>query len=123
MAKEAGGGAGRRRWPRGRPGAWRSSRRRRDHGPAGKYGPYINWGKVNATLPKDMTQDSVTLEQALVLYRGEAGGRRRRTRQGTRAQGCRSEGRDIEAGGHEKPPRKSRSGREEGDMTAPRSMP
>ncbi len=34
---------------------------------AGKYGPYVNWGKVNATLPKTMPQESVTMEQALEL--------------------------------------------------------
>jgi DNA topoisomerase I len=34
---------------------------------AGKYGPYVNWGKVNATLPKTMPQESVTVEQALEL--------------------------------------------------------
>lgn len=43
---------------------------------AGKYGPYVNWGKVNATLPKAMTQESLTLEQAveLVNAKAEAGG-------------------------------------------------
>jgi DNA topoisomerase-1 len=34
---------------------------------AGRYGPYVNWGKVNATLPKDMTAESATFEDALRL--------------------------------------------------------
>jgi DNA topoisomerase-1 len=33
----------------------------------GKYGPYVNWGKVNATLPKGMDPQSVTMEQAMAL--------------------------------------------------------
>ncbi len=33
----------------------------------GKYGPYVKWGKINATLPKDVDKDAATLEQALEL--------------------------------------------------------
>ncbi|HQZ13110.1 MAG TPA: type I DNA topoisomerase [Devosia sp.] len=33
----------------------------------GRYGPYVNQGKVNATLPKTTTPADVTLEQALEL--------------------------------------------------------
>jgi DNA topoisomerase-1 len=33
----------------------------------GKYGPYVNWGKINATLPKAMDPQGVTMEQALAL--------------------------------------------------------
>jgi DNA topoisomerase-1 len=33
----------------------------------GKYGPYVKWEKVNATLPKEMDAQAVTLEQALEL--------------------------------------------------------
>lgn len=39
----------------------------------GRYGPYVNWGKVNATLPKGKEADSVTLEEALVLIAEKAG--------------------------------------------------
>jgi DNA topoisomerase-1 len=39
----------------------------------GKYGPYVNWGKVNATLPKSKAADSITLEEALVLIAEKAG--------------------------------------------------
>jgi DNA topoisomerase-1 len=44
----------------------------------GKYGPYVNWGKVNATLPKSMNPDAVTFEQALDLIRAKQASRRRR---------------------------------------------
>jgi DNA topoisomerase-1 len=33
----------------------------------GRYGPYVKWEKVNATLPDEIAKDSVTLEQALAL--------------------------------------------------------
>lgn len=33
----------------------------------GKYGPYVNFGKVNATLPKGRDPQSVTIEDALAL--------------------------------------------------------
>ncbi len=39
----------------------------------GRYGPYVKWEKVNATLPKDVTPEAVTLEQALELVNAKAG--------------------------------------------------
>ncbi|MCA1970638.1 MAG: topoisomerase DNA-binding C4 zinc finger domain-containing protein, partial [Rhizobium sp.] len=39
----------------------------------GKYGPYINWAKVNATLPKGKDPQSVTMEEALLLIAEKAG--------------------------------------------------
>lgn len=39
----------------------------------GRYGPYVNWGKVNATLPKGKDPQSVTVEEALVLIEQKAG--------------------------------------------------
>ncbi|GAB1582288.1 type I DNA topoisomerase [Phyllobacterium phragmitis] len=39
----------------------------------GRYGPYVNWGKVNATLPKGKDPATVTLEEALALI-AEKGG-------------------------------------------------
>ena len=34
---------------------------------AGRYGPYVKWGKVNATLPKDADPETVDLPAALAL--------------------------------------------------------
>jgi DNA topoisomerase-1 len=39
----------------------------------GRYGPYVNHGKVNATLPKDRDPQTVTLEEALQLIAEKAG--------------------------------------------------
>ncbi len=40
---------------------------------AGRYGPYVNQGKVNATLPKELKPEDVTLAQALELIAAKAG--------------------------------------------------
>jgi len=39
---------------------------------SGRYGPYARHGKVNATLPKDISPDDMTLEQALELIAAKA---------------------------------------------------
>ncbi|RAP40295.1 DNA topoisomerase I [Rhodovulum viride] len=39
---------------------------------AGRYGPYVKWEKVNATLPKDVEPGDVTLEQAVELIDAKA---------------------------------------------------
>jgi DNA topoisomerase I len=33
----------------------------------GKYGPYVKWEKVNATIPKEVEPDALTMDQALEL--------------------------------------------------------
>ena len=72
--KVAGGG---RRGGRGTPKALKTLGDHPDGGPVtvrdGKYGPYVNHGKVNATLPKDVDPQLVTLEQALELIAARAG--------------------------------------------------
>jgi len=39
----------------------------------GRFGPYVNLGKVNATLPKGMTVDEVTLEEGIRLIEEKGG--------------------------------------------------
>jgi DNA topoisomerase-1 len=72
--KAAGGG----RFGKGRAGTPAAIQTfEHDAGPitvrAGRYGPYVNQGKVNATLPKDLKPEDVTLEQALQLIAAKGG--------------------------------------------------
>ncbi|MGE3831511.1 MAG: type I DNA topoisomerase [Parvibaculaceae bacterium] len=73
LAQKKANGASR----RGRPGALRELGNHPDGGPvqvmSGRYGPYVKWGKVNATIPQDNTPEAITLEQALELIAARAG--------------------------------------------------
>ncbi|MEQ4597146.1 MAG: type I DNA topoisomerase, partial [Methylobacteriaceae bacterium] len=78
VAKEQGGGRGR---PSSDPG--RTLGQHPDGAAlvvkAGKYGPYVSDGSVNATLPKTMAAESLTLEQAIDLVnakRASGGGKK-----------------------------------------------
>ncbi|GGH24932.1 DNA topoisomerase 1 [Alsobacter metallidurans] len=72
VAKESGAG----RFSRGAAAAGRAIGDHPDGGPVtvhdGKYGPYVKHGSVNATLPKTMAAEAVTLEQALELIAARA---------------------------------------------------
>jgi DNA topoisomerase-1 len=53
---------------------------------AGRYGPYVKWEKVNATLPKELAPEAVTLEAALELIAAKKpakGGRKAAAKAGT----------------------------------------
>ena len=39
----------------------------------GKYGPYVKWAKLNATLPKELPPETVTLDEAMALLAEKAG--------------------------------------------------
>ncbi|TPW26124.1 type I DNA topoisomerase [Pararhizobium mangrovi] len=77
--KQSKGGRG-----RGKPAALKELGEHPDGGDIavrdGRYGPYVNWGKVNATLPKDKDPQSVTIEDALALITektGKSGGKKK----------------------------------------------
>ena len=52
----------------------------------GRFGPYVNWGKVNATIPKSIAPDAITLDR-----RAGADRRARGQARGGAAEGCCSE--------------------------------
>ncbi|MFY0621540.1 MAG: type I DNA topoisomerase [Pelagimonas sp.] len=65
---------------RGRGAAAKALRELGDHPDGGKiavfegrYGPYVKWEKVNATLPKDIKPEDVSMEKALELIAEKAG--------------------------------------------------
>jgi DNA topoisomerase I len=39
----------------------------------GRYGPYVKWGKLNATIPKDKAPETISAEDAIVLLAARAG--------------------------------------------------
>jgi DNA topoisomerase-1 len=41
---------------------------------SGRFGPYVNWGKINATLPRDADATKLTLEEAVALLSAKASG-------------------------------------------------
>jgi DNA topoisomerase-1 len=48
----------------------------------GPYGPYIKYGKINASLPEGATVESVTLEDALAIIAEKAGSKKGKTGRG-----------------------------------------
>jgi DNA topoisomerase-1 len=52
---------------------------------SGRYGPYVKHEKVNATIPKDKTPETITLEEAIELLaaRASAGGKKKPAKKAT----------------------------------------
>jgi DNA topoisomerase-1 len=78
VAKEQGGGRGRPAADPGRPLGKDETSGRDLVVKAGKYGPYVTDGEVNATLPKTMAAEALTLDEAIALVnakRASGGGK------------------------------------------------
>ncbi len=75
----------------------------------GRYGAYVNWGKVNATLPKGTDPQTVTVETALALIAekgGKAGGKTTKAKTAKAPAKKTSEAADGEAAPKKKAPAK-----------------
>ena len=74
VAKESGAGS---RFGRAAADAGRPLGDHPDGGPvtqgAGRYGPYVKYGKIYANIPKDTDPAGITLERALELIAAKAG--------------------------------------------------
>ena len=46
---------------------------------SGKYGPYVKWGKVNATIPKEVEPEKVTMDMAVALITEKAPSKKKST--------------------------------------------
>ena len=44
----------------------------------GRYGPYVKWEKVNATIPNDQDPQAITLEEAIALVEAKAGAKKKK---------------------------------------------
>ncbi len=76
---------------------------------AGRYGPYVKHGKINATLPKDAPPEEVTLDQAVALVaekaaKGGKGGRKKPS-------GSKSGAKSAKSGGATSKPKRAAKGR------------
>ncbi|GJE60850.1 type I DNA topoisomerase [Methylobacterium trifolii] len=102
VAKEQGGGRGRPSSDPGRALGKDAASGRDLVVKAGKYGPYVTDGDVNATLPKSMSAEALTLEEGIGLVNAK------RASGGGKATGRKVRGRTAAAGdGPKKPARKA----------------
>ena len=67
----------------------------------GRYGPYVKWSKINATLPRDVEPETVTMELALSLIEQKAakGTKKRKAPVGKSATGKKSATKENAAAG------------------------
>ena len=108
VAKESGVGQGLRRSDPGRALGEDPSTGKQVVVKAGRYGPYVTDGTVNATLPREMSQDAVALDEAIALLnaRREAGGGKSKRRTAGRGSKARAAGAKKSASAKKTPAKK-----------------
>jgi DNA topoisomerase I len=67
----------------------------------GRYGAYVNWGKVNATISKSTAPDSVTLSDALELIAEREGKPVARPRKAAKSAPTKGKTQPVKAGAKE----------------------
>lgn len=73
----------------------------------GRYGPYVNWGKINATLPKGKDPATVTMEEALELITAKAGSAKKTTKKAATKKATPKKTTKAVAGDEAKPAKKA----------------
>ena len=73
---------------------------------SGKYGPYIKFGKINATLPKDVKPENLSVQQAVELIAARASANGGKTKGSARTKAVNGKAAD---GGAPKPARKAKA--------------
>ncbi|MEM9061066.1 MAG: type I DNA topoisomerase [Pseudomonadota bacterium] len=53
----------------------------------GRYGPYVKWAKINATIPKDQDPNAIDLESAIALIEAKAGSKKKSSTKKAAAKG------------------------------------
>lgn len=43
----------------------------------GRYGPYLNWGKINASIPNNENPDTIDFENALKIFETKIKGKKK----------------------------------------------
>ncbi len=76
---------------------------------SGRYGPYIKHGKINATIPKDMAPEALTMDEAVRLIAAKAGQNGGSARAGRAKSASKAKANGDAANGNAKPAAKPKS--------------
>jgi DNA topoisomerase-1 len=91
----------------------------------GRFGAYVNWGKVNATLPKSIGKDEITLSEAIDLVDAKAasGGGKAGGKAGAAKKPAKAKAADAPTGKAKTPARKTPASKSPASKTAAKKAP